>query len=579
MGEQKNSSAVIEGAVDGGLSERGWATFLGLICLVILFANLGSAAFFDPDEGRNAEKAREILVLNDWVTPHYNFLPTLDKPIFYYWSVAVSFELFGFSEGAARLPSALAALGCLLLVYLFARRQWGLSEALWSCLILVTSVGFFVFARVVVFDMSLTFFLTLALCSFYAAATAREPRPRLLHSSIMYAALGAGTLIKGAVGLVIPGMVIFSYLALTRQWSLLSRLGLGRGALIYCAVVLPWYLWVEARNEGYLRYFIGQEHFARYLTSEFERSKVWYYFIIVVAAGFFPWSTLLPLAIRDLWRRKYQDPSRFLALWALLPFLFFSFSSSQSPQYILPIFPSLALITGRFLADRRSTASGFNVVLAPWILVIGIVLYLLAGAVWPNLLARHVRTAVAQNLLPLAASGVSLLTILGIYLRAENGNNWRNWGPAYLSTATGLALFFVLMGELTAEVSVERSSRSLAQASAPFISRDDRIALYDTFLPGLAFYLGADRPIWIVQHEERDRIMGSNYLAQRRPAAAGGHGQVVYSFGEFAQQWKRPDLVLRVLVKEKNLPRLAVDLGATPRILTKYDEYLLVTNR
>ena len=579
MGEQKNSSAVIERAGDGGLSERGWAAFLGLICLVILFANLGSAAFFDPDEGRNAEKAREILVLNDWVTPHYNFLPTLDKPMFYYWSVAVSFELFGFSEGAARLPSALAALGCLLLVYLFARRQWGLSEALWSCLILVTSVGFFVFARVVIFDMSLTFFLTLALVSFYAAVNAREPQPRLLHSTIMYAALGAGTLIKGAVGVVIPGMVIFSYLALTRQWPLLSRLGLGRGVVIYCAVVLPWYLWAEARNEGYLRYFIWQEHFARYLTPEFERGKVWYYFIIVVAAGFFPWSALLPSAIRDLWRKKYQDPSSFLALWALLPFVFFSFSSAQSPQYILPIFPSLALITGRFLADRRSRASGFNVVLAPWIFVIGIVLYLLAGAVWPNLLARHIRMAVAQNLLPLVAGGVSLVTILEIYLRAENGNNWRNWGAAYLSTATGLALFFVLMGELTAEVSLERSSRSLAQASAPFISRGDRIALYDTFLPGLAFYLGADRPIWIVQREERDRIMGSNYLAERRPAAAGGRGQVVYSFSEFAQQWKRPDLVLRVLVKEKNLRRLALDVGATPRILTKYDEYLLVTNR
>jgi 4-amino-4-deoxy-L-arabinose transferase-like glycosyltransferase len=395
----------------------------------------------------------------------------------------------------------------------------------------------------------------------------------------MYAALGAGTLIKGAVGAVIPGMVIFSYLALARRWSLLSRLGLGGGALIYCAVVLPWYLWAETRNEGYLRYFIWQEHFARYLTSEFERGKVWYYFIIVAAAGFFPWSTLLPWAIRDLWRKRYQDLSRLLALWALLPFLFFSFSSSQSPQYILPIFPSLALITGRFIADRRSRATGFNVVLAPWIFVIGIVLYLLAGAVWPNLLARHIRAAVAENVLPLAAGGLSLVTILGIYLRVENGNNWRNWGAVYLSTATGLALFFVLMGELTAEVSLERSSKSLARAAAPFIGAGDRVALYDTFLPGLVFYLGADQPLWIVQHEERERIMGSNYLAEKRPAAARGRGRVIYSFSEFAQQWQRPDLVLRVLVKEKNLRQLADDVGTVPRILTRYDEYLLVTNR
>jgi 4-amino-4-deoxy-L-arabinose transferase-like glycosyltransferase len=318
--------------------------------------------------------------------------------------------------------------------------------------------------------------------------------------------------------------------------------------------VLPWYLWTEARNEGYLRYFLWQEHFARYLTSEFERGKVWYYFVAVVGAGFFPWCTLLPLAIGELWRKKNQDPWRFLALWALLPFVFFSFSNSQLPQYILPIFPSLALITGRFLAARR------------------------AGTLWPNLLVRHIRSAAAQNLLPLAAGGLCLVIILGIFLKVDRGQKWRSWRPSYLFTATGLALFLVLMGVLTAEVSIERGSRSLAQASAPFLSHGDRVGFYDTFLPGMAFYLGADKPLWIAQHEEKNRIMGSNYLAERRPAAAGGHGQVVYSFSEFAQQWQRPDLVLRVIVKEKNLQRLTLDVGATPRILTKYGEYLLVTN-
>jgi 4-amino-4-deoxy-L-arabinose transferase-like glycosyltransferase len=579
MTEQKNGSTAIDQAGQGGISERGWGAFLALVCLVILFANLGSAAFFEPDEGRNAEKAREIFVLNDWVTPHHNFLPTLDKPMLYYWLVAVSFKFVGRTEWAARLPSVLAALACGLLVYQFARRQWGLVEALWSCLILVTSLGFFVFARLVIFDMSLTFFVTLALVSFYAAVHAREPQSRLLHSAVMYAALGAGTLIKGAVGVVIPGMVIFSYLALTRQLSLLSRLGLGRGALIYCAIVMPWYLWTEARNEGYLRYFLLQEHFTRYLTPEFERDKIWYYFIIVVAAGFFPWSTLLPLAIRDLWRHKSLEPWRFLALWALLPFVFFSFSNSQLPQYILPIFPALALVTGRSLAERRYGKWGFNIVLIPWIFVISVLIYLLAGAVWPNLLVRYVRTAVAQNLFAVAACAFALVTMLGICLKFDRGDQWRTWQASYLSTAAGLALFFVLLGELAAGVSLERGSRPLARAAAPFINHGDRVAFYDTFLAGMAFYLDTDKPIWVVQHEKRSRIMGSNYLAERRPEAAGEYGQVIYSFGEFAQQWKQGDLVLRVFVKDKNLERLTRDVGAAPRILTKYDEYLLVTNR
>ena len=156
------------------LANRAGPRSLRVVCLVILFANLGGAAFFDPDEGRNAEKAREILLLNDWVTPHENFLPTLDKPIAFYWPVALSFKLFGFSEWAARLPSALAALGCLLLVAQLARRHWGARTALWSCLVLATSVEFFFFARLVNLDMSLTFFITMALFSFYSAVRAEE---------------------------------------------------------------------------------------------------------------------------------------------------------------------------------------------------------------------------------------------------------------------------------------------------------------------------------------------------------------------------------------------------------------------
>ena len=149
----------------------------------------------------------------------------------------------------------------------------------------------------------------------------------------------------------------------------------------------------------------------------------------------------------------------------------------------------------------------------------------------------------------------------------------------FISTATGMALFFIVLGQLMASASIARGSRSLAQVSAPFIRSGDRVAFYDTYLPSIAFYLAADKPLWLAQYEERDRIMGSNYLAARRPSAADGHGQVMFSFSEFARQWNRQDLVLRVFVKKKNLQRLSLDVGATPRILTKYDEYLLVTNR
>jgi hypothetical protein len=179
----------------------------------------------------------------------------------------------------------------------------------------------------------------------------------------------------------------------------------------------------------------------------------------------------------------------------------------------------------------------------------------------------------------LALGGAALAVIVAICVRGYEKERWKGWQPLYLSTATALALFFVAVAQMTTEVSVERGSKSLAKVAAPFIAPEDRLVFYDTYLPGIPFYLSANKPSWIVQREGREEILGSNYLGERRPDAAANHGRVVFSFGEFAQLWNRNDLALRVIVKEKNLRRLASNVGATPKLLTRFDEYLLVTNR
>ena len=263
---------------------------LCFVCLAVLFVNLGRADFFEPDEGRNAEKAREILLLNDWVTPHENFVPVLDKPMFFYWLVAFSYKIFGIAEWSARLPSAIFALGCLWLVYHFSRRWWGPWAAMWSVLILLTNVEFFLLARIVIFDTVLTFCVTLALCSFYSALYAENEKDKKIYCLLLYGALGAGTLVKGLIGLVIPGMVGFVYLLLKNKWSSLQRLYLLPGALLCLIIIASWYLWVDARNPGYLRYYFWDEHFTRYLTDDFKRENPWFYFFMVLAAGFLPWT-------------------------------------------------------------------------------------------------------------------------------------------------------------------------------------------------------------------------------------------------------------------------------------------------
>lgn len=258
-------------------------------CLFIYFYGLGSTALFEPTEGRNAEIAREILIIRNWMTPHDNFIPVLDKPIFFHWLIAICYQLFGVSEGAARLPAALAGLATIALTYLFARKFLGLWEALWSGLVLASSLQFFALSRIVLFDMPLTLFITLSLCSFYFAANCQPGiRKRLLYL-LMYAAMGVATLTKGPIGIFIPGMVIVFYMLAAKRF-LLREMEIIYGAAIFLIVAGPWYAAAELTNPGYLKYYLWEEHFARFFPSHFGRGGPAYYFVIVLAAGFVPWT-------------------------------------------------------------------------------------------------------------------------------------------------------------------------------------------------------------------------------------------------------------------------------------------------
>jgi len=581
-----SNDAILETQSSESAAPRSFDRWLPWLLCAFVFAvllyELGAAALFDPDEGRNSEKAREILALNDWVTPHENFHVVLDKPIFFYWMIALSYKLFGISEWAARLPSALAAFGCLALVFFFTRERWGRWTALWSTLILLTSIEFFSLARIVIFDMSLTFFLTLALCAFYEAAHTEEARRRRMICLAMYLALGAATLIKGLIGVVVPGMVIFFYLWFSKQWAILKRISLVPGALVFLAMVLPWYLQAEARNAGYLRYYLWDEHFGRFASSMFRRSGPWYYFFPVVFVGFLPWSFLLPIVARKFWKDRLDDKSLFLILWVLLPFIFFSISKSKLPHYILPIFPALAILTATALVSLyRNTESKMRLALSlAWLTQSLAVLYLIVGSVFPVILSDPIREGVSRMPHFLWACGAALVLVFLYFALSNNQRLPKTHGQLFLTHAVGLVLFFAFSVEVMVLIAPDRSAKPVAEKAMPLISPATQVVFYETHLAGMPFYLRSERPIWLVTHENKKRtFLGNYYASVNKTNPISRWGDAIFEYEEFRDKWQTTKQPLLIIVKEKNLWRLIANVGESPKRLAEVDEYLLVTKQ
>lgn len=564
---------------------RGHPLIFVLFCLslFLLFYNLGGPALFEPDEGRNAEVAREVLLVQDWEIPHYNFTPRLDKPILFYWLIALSYKLFGVSEWSARLPSALMGLACLLLTLLFAQKSLGSREALWSGLILTTTVAFFLLSRTVVPDMTLTFFVTLSLCAFFRGTQTEHRRTRGMLHLLMYSAMGAGFLVKGPIGLALPAMVISSYLLLAQRWSLVRDMHLIRGVSLLVIVVAPWYGWVELRHPGYLHYFLIEENLLRFLTHRFNRSEPWYYFIPVIAVGFLPWTVLLPSTVRDLWKWPANCETLFLICWTVVPFLFFSLSASKLPHYILPIYPPLSLLVGKIAAERLHQDPSGKKTWPLWLPALTLTLLLVFSILivfWNRLLPDELRGPIRKTFQGTQASLVlELLLALILSALAVWSRSWSKQSSLYFVSSIGFILFAVFIQPILDATSLSRSSKELAGESAGFIRTEDQIALYDAYLSSLPFYLRIDQPLWVVWSGDKSKVMGSSYVAQKQPPPAPGYQKALLTYGEFSKHWKEPGRRLFVFVHEKEAHRLDKQGVIFSKRVLQVGDILLISNQ
>jgi 4-amino-4-deoxy-L-arabinose transferase-like glycosyltransferase len=510
------------------------------LVFVIFFLLYGTTPIFGgdglglvgADEPRYAQIAHEMLDrfdsahtlsgrLGACVTPYLYGRPWLEKPALYYWRAIVLFQEFGVHDWSARLPSASFAFIMAALIYLHMRR-FRRGGHLDAALITVACAGIIGFARGASTDMQMAAPFSIGLLGWYAWY---ETDSKFWLFDI-YFFTGVATLAKGPVAPFLAIVIVMAFAALRKEWSIVRRSFWWPGVLLYLAIVLPWFIAVQHENPTFFREFFLEHNLERFATNRYQHEQPFWYYIVVVVLAVMPWTVVAIRALIDgiqtsvaEWRLRHAStkkgkPGRpgdafpeFLVLWALIPIIFFSFSQSKLPGYIVPSIPPITILTGDYLFRRRTIGlnrwelaghaalSGFMTMFAlllPWFVAHG----------------AHLPAARPLTAGFLAALGAALFIVIVV----------KGYGVARLRLATSsvlvvLVIFIYGMGPVFGVPAIgatkrvirlldrSYSARPLADRLLDFAPANETVAVYRVRRDmeyGLAFY----RNHQVVNYEE-----------------------------------------------------------------------------
>ncbi len=329
----------------------------------------------DDVDAVQAQIAHNMLQSGDWVTARLDGIAYLEKSPLKYWMIAVSFLIFGVHDWAARIPIAISTVLLCWVTARFGAWAFGRRTGMYAGLILATSIGLFLFTRILIPDVVLTLTITLAMWGLLRCLDDRERRPAF-WAMLMWAAMGTGLLLKGLIAAVFPMAAGLVYLALTKQ--LLERKTWKRihpfsGTLLFLLIAAPWHVLATLKNppyfdltmhsesgsyHGFFWFYFINEHVLRFLNLRYPRdynTVPRLYFWLFHLLWFFPWSLCFPAALKLSYRRPDRaSRTRLLALcWCGFILIFFTFSTTQE-YYSMPCYPAMALLLGCAIASVDS---------------------------------------------------------------------------------------------------------------------------------------------------------------------------------------------------------------------------------
>ena len=472
------------------------ALLLAGFCAFLFFYGLGQFGFIGADEPRYAQVAREMLERRDFVTPVLGGQPWLEKPPLYYWQAMAAYRIVGVSDWAARLPSAFDDTLLVLAVYFFLRRFRRGAEVD-GALMVASCAGITGYARAASMDMALAVAFSVGMLCWWAW---HETGNRV-YLAVFFALMALGTLAKGPVAPFLACLVIAVYASAVRDFRVAFKTIWLPGILLFCAIALPWYFEVQARNPGFFREFIVEHNLGRFSKNIYHHTEPFWYYLPVTALALVPWIIFVTAAfvrsLREWWiAQSSTDRSKdvpeyrfgiFLCCWLIVPVFFFSISQSKLPGYILPAIPAGALL----LADdlRRGLARN-DAQPAPLWLAILHALFASAPIV-PALLIAYLIT---QHRLPggqpmLVALSVGFVLSVGIALTLVRKN-----GLGMLRFVTLIPVVLVVGAVLklgSGAIDASLSARPLAQEIAAVELHQLPLAVYHVRREleyGLTFY-------------------------------------------------------------------------------------------
>jgi 4-amino-4-deoxy-L-arabinose transferase-like glycosyltransferase len=333
-----------------------WLLLAGF-CGFLFFWGLGYFGLIGADEPRYAQVAREMFERRNWITPFLDGKPWLEKPVLYYWEAMLVYSIAGVSDWAARVPSALNATLMTVAVYLFLRHfrpRFQLDGALTTA----SAAGVIGFARAASMDMPLAAMFTIALLGWYGWYESGAKR----YLALFYVFLGLATLAKGPVAPFLAASIIVIVSVVAKNLRLVSRSLWIPGIVLFCAITLPWYMAVQIENPDFFRVFVLQHNLARFGTDLYQHKESFWYYVPVILLGLIPWTVFVAAALLDsvrAWwfeRKQSLQPENalnvFLVIWLVVPGVFFSFSQSKLPGYMLPALPAGTLLLAEYIRRR-----------------------------------------------------------------------------------------------------------------------------------------------------------------------------------------------------------------------------------